>query len=75
VRRLVHQLRGKPGVVNEIEDLVALNEELLRRDTTKEAREHDIRAALSLLLERRAPCAMAGPEARDGELVTDPHPA
>jgi hypothetical protein len=62
VRRLVHQLRGKSGAASEIEDLVALNEELLRRDTTHEARAHDVRVAISLLLERRAPSATVEPE-------------
>ncbi|WP_437320729.1 hypothetical protein [Sorangium sp. So ce385] len=59
VRKLLHHLRQKPGVTEPIAEMIALNEELLRRDTTHEGREHDLAVALSLLLEKRASPAPA----------------
>ncbi|WP_437681679.1 hypothetical protein [Sorangium sp. So ce131] len=57
VRKLLHRLHEKPGVTEPIAELIALNEELLRRDTTNDASEQDLRLALSLLLENRVPPA------------------
>ncbi|MGK4004033.1 hypothetical protein WMF31_15475 [Sorangium sp. So ce1036] len=38
---------------------IAVNEELLRRDTTHEARERDLGTALSLVLEKRTSAVAA----------------
>jgi hypothetical protein len=63
VRRLVHHLHDKPGVTAEVAEFIRLNEELLRRDTTREAGEHDVTTALALFAERRkAPLPAEAPE-------------
>jgi hypothetical protein len=53
LRGLVAHLSKAPNLPADVRDLIELNAELLRRDSTREANESDLTTALSLLLEKR----------------------
>ena len=69
LRGPVHHLGEQPDLPEEVAQMIALNEELLRRDTTREGKASDLDLALALLEERRAPGTTG-----KGPLQEDPPP-